>query len=266
MKEYLTKQEAAEAASLCRKLIDALGGGKLSVADTIRKAAEVDTGKTEVNGEPLLEVTKDGRIFCGSYTKPIILFEHEVKFIRVEEFSKESRGDVMYCYFDGPANHHKGNFIDMEDPEFDFYPDPDSDWYDTVGLLFCDLCAGKRPEDFKILNAGITAKDVSVFWGDGDSTTDLGNDFVDIYENLTGLSAYIWEGEKVPVKDKDRPMAVVNRPEEFDTCGFTHEYDDWAFHKIAEAMRRGFTCVQYIREFVTAFPAPIDDAKITGWD
>lgn len=232
MKESLTKQEAAEAASICRELIDAIGGGKLSVADTIFKAKSIDVGKTEVNGEPIIEVAKDGRIFCGSHAKPIILFEHEVEFIRVEEFNKGIRGDVMYCYFDGPARHHKGNFIDMENPEFDFYPDPDSDWYETMGLLFCDLLAGKRPEDFKILNAEVTAKDALRFWGNGYRSCDLRNDFVDVYEDLTGLSA------------------------------FTHEYDNWAVHKIAEALRRGFTCVQYVREYATMFPAPIDDAKV----
>lgn len=154
-KEHLTKTDYTNAAQNYRELADMLGLGKLSVADTIRKALERDEGYTEVGGvnacpgQVVLDVTKDGRIFCGNSKNPKILFESEVLWVRIEEFHGKEDGDIMYCYIDGPARHGRGNFFSPTEAEFDFYPDEESDFYETTSPLECFAESGVNQQDWE---------------------------------------------------------------------------------------------------------------------
>lgn len=270
MKETLTKTDYENAAQDYRELAEALGLGKLSVADTLRKVLSFPwSADAEVCGMDILEVTKDGRIFCGDRKNPKILFENEVEWLRIAQFNGTKKGDIMYCHIDGPARHKSGNFFSLTEAEFDFYPCDEGnwDWYETVTPVECFLKSGSKPQDLPIVRE-VTGKDALAHWGNGtleSHLTDLSNELTDFYEDLTGLSAWHWSGESLD-KDKERPMAVANRPEDFLTDGFAWEYDDWAVHKIAEALRRGIQSEDGIVDYIRMFPAIVDEIKLPGWD
>ena len=141
--ENLTREDIANALEGAKELLAILNCDGRSIADVIKTAHE-QFGEIEINGETFYKFTPDGKIQT-SYAEEDIDLE-DVEWLRVSEFSRGQKGDLMYCYlwtnghryYDGSDKSAKAARFVPEELEFDFYPNPETDEY--VDALTMDDC------------------------------------------------------------------------------------------------------------------------------
>lgn len=145
--DNLTRTEISNALVGARELLALLdireGRSILDVIGTARKHFHF----LEVNGDPLEEI-KDGKVV----TAYNVFDPEEVEWLRVDEFNRGKKGELMYCYihtngddwYDGKDKSDKATHFVASTLCFDFYPIPfgsapnDEDFVDSLTIEDCE--------------------------------------------------------------------------------------------------------------------------------
>ena len=113
-----------------------------SILDVVKTADENFHNLIEINGDSFEEI-KDGKIV----TAYNVFDPEEVEWLRVDEFNRGEKGDLMYCYiwtnahefYDGKDKADKATHFVSNSLSFDFYPFPDTeDFLDSVDVEDCE--------------------------------------------------------------------------------------------------------------------------------
>lgn len=139
--DNLTRAEISNALVGARELLSILKirEGR-SILDVVKTADKEFHNLIEINGESFEEIV-DGKI--RTYKGEID--PEDVEWIRVEEFNRGKRGDLMYCYISTDAHYDKDKKMSKAThfvPStlvFDFYPFPETDEnLDSITIGECE--------------------------------------------------------------------------------------------------------------------------------
>ena len=125
------------AGGICSELLNEIGvSAGASVLEVVTNALKINPHGTEVNGDLVKEVTHDGMIYTSGSDKSYLLPE-DVEWLRVEHYSTDTRMPgpcIMYVYIHRKPN---SDTFDMDNVQFDYYPDPETDDY-VDGVQYSD--------------------------------------------------------------------------------------------------------------------------------
>lgn len=254
MSNSMTKQDYKNAIKGMNELIRKMNFPGRTIPEIIKTAMDLDyNSSVEVNGDPLEEVLKDGRIVTKGAAHGSektgwlsIFFPEEVEWVRLECYRPNKiGGKFYYVYFH--TTHGCGEEMDKpnrfiaDNPSFDFHSrKEDDDGFENCSLKECKETLAnwdKEMEEEALLYLD--------FGGDK-CRANLSYDLWDFYEEKFGKSAVYWtDGEKHDMCDE-----VKGRPEDYLTQGWTDEYFNWEVKSIIEALEAGYEDADEVLNFI----------------